>query len=109
MNKYRGRIYFGISLLTLSCGIQSIYANHAFSAESPWMLGDWNGQRTALQQQGYDFSFGYTGEIATVLDAKQHSSHGTEYADQFALGAHFDLNKILGWQAYGSASDGYAA
>jgi carbohydrate-selective porin OprB len=21
------------------------------------MLGDWNGQRTALQAQGYDFSF----------------------------------------------------
>jgi porin len=36
--------------------------------------------------------------MATLLDAKKHSSHGTEYADQFVLGSHFDLDKILGWQ-----------
>ena len=40
------------------------------STNSPWMLGDWNGQRTALQAQGYDFSFGYTGEYAGILDSK---------------------------------------
>ncbi len=43
-------------------------------------------------------SFGYTGEMATLLDASHSSSHGTEYADQFAFGTHFDLDKILGWQ-----------
>ena len=36
------------------------------------MLGDWNGQRTALQAQGYDFSFGYTGEYAGILDSNKH-------------------------------------
>jgi porin len=75
-----------------------VYAANAFEAESPWMLGDWNGQRSVLQQKGYDFSFGYTGEMATLLDASDSSSHGTEYADQFAFGTHFDLDKILGWQ-----------
>ncbi len=70
----------------------------AFSSESPWMFGDWNGQRTALQQKGYDFSFSYGGELATLLDAKHASSHGTEYADQFAIGAHLDLEKIAGWK-----------
>ncbi|OTG73160.1 carbohydrate porin [Acinetobacter sp. ANC 4218] len=62
------------------------------------MFGDWNGQRIALQQKGYDFSLGYTGEVATLLDSDHYSSHGTEYADQFAIGVHFDLNRILGWQ-----------
>lgn len=57
------------------------HAADAFSTENPWMLGDWNGQRTQLQQQGYDFSFGYTGEVATLIDAKNSSDHGTEYAD----------------------------
>lgn len=90
--------HFGLSLLSLSCGIQSIYATEAFDPQGSWMLGDWNGQRTALQQKGYDFNFGYTGELANLWDSKYHSSHGTEYADQFALGAHFDLNKILAWQ-----------
>ena len=98
MNKYSREIFFGISFLAVSCTIQSTFANSAFSSESPWMFGDWNGQRTELQQKGYAFSLGYTGEMATLLDARHASSHGTEYADQFAIGAHFDLNKILGWQ-----------
>ena len=98
MNKCKRSWCFNLSLLALSCCFQSVYAANAFEAESPWMLGDWNGQRSALQQKGYDFSFGYTGEMATLLDASHSSSHGTEYADQFAFGTHFDLDKILGWQ-----------
>ena len=98
MNKCKRSWCFNLSLLVLSCCFQSVYAANAFEAESPWMLGDWNGQRSALQQKGYDFSFGYTGEMATLLDASHSSSHGTEYADQFAFGTHFDLDKILGWQ-----------
>ncbi|MCW8040319.1 MULTISPECIES: carbohydrate porin [Acinetobacter] len=98
MNKLRNSWCFCLSLCALSLGVQSVSAAEAFSAESPWMFGDWNGQRSDLQQKGYDFSFGYTGEMATLLDAKYSSSHGTEYADQFAIGAHLDLEKILGWQ-----------
>ena len=98
MNKCKRSWCFNLSLLALSFCFQSVYAANAFEAESPWMLGDWNGQRSALQQKGYDFSFGYTGEMATLLDASHSSSHGTEYADQFAFGTHFDLDKILGWQ-----------
>lgn len=75
-----------------------VYAADAFNPESQWMLGDWNGQRTDLQNKGYDFSFGYTGEMATLLDAKNSSNHGTEYADQFAIGTHLDLEKIAGWK-----------
>lgn len=74
------------------------YAQSAFAVDSPWMFGDWNGTRTELETKGYRFNLGYTGEMATLLDAKKHSSHGTEYADQFVLGSHFDLDKILGWQ-----------
>jgi carbohydrate-selective porin OprB len=73
MNKCKRSWCFNLSLLALSCCFQSVYAANAFEAESPWMLGDWNGQRSALQQKGYDFSFGYTGEMATLLDAS-HSS-----------------------------------
>ena len=87
-----------VALTAFLSSVSAAHANDAFDAESPWMLGDWNGQRTALQNQGYDFSFGYTGEMATLLDAKYASSHGTEYADQFAIGAHLDLEKIAGWK-----------
>ena len=98
MNKTKGIYYSSISLLALSCSLSSVHAADAFNANSPWMFGDWNGKRTELQQKGYDFSFGYTGELATLLDSENHSSHGTEYADQFAIGTHVDLEKVLGWQ-----------
>ena len=98
MNKTKGFYYWSISLLSLSCSLSSVHAAEAFDADSPWMFGDWNGKRTELQQKGYDFSFGYTGELATLLDSENHSSHGTEYADQFAIGTHVDLEKVLGWQ-----------
>ena len=99
MNKYNKRSAhcLGITLLSLTCVMQNVYAAEAFSSQSSWMLGDWKGQRTVLEQKGYTFSLGYTGEMASLIDAKYASNHGTEYADQFALGAHFDLNKILAW------------
>ncbi len=31
---------------------------------SPWLFGDWNGERTRLKDRGIDFQFGYTGEAA---------------------------------------------
>lgn len=88
-----------LSVLSLSLFTHHTQAaSSAFDPHGQWLLGDWNGQRTALQDQGYNFSADYTGEFAGVLDSKQHSSHGSEFTGQLALGTHFDLNKILGWQ-----------
>ncbi|MEG2267945.1 MAG: carbohydrate porin [Acinetobacter sp.] len=98
MNKTKGFYYWSVSLLSLCGSFSNVHAAEAFDANSPWMFGDWNGKRTELQQKGYDFSLGYTGELATLLDSENHSSHGTEYADQFAIGTHIDLEKVLGWQ-----------
>lgn len=78
--------------------VHSAYADTAFSSASPWMFGDWSGKRVELAEKGYDFDFSYTGEMATLIDDKNSSGHGTEYAGQLALGVDFDLNKILGWQ-----------
>ena len=98
MKKIKYSPFWVISILSLSCSIQIVHATEAFNPESQWMLGYWNGKRTELQKKGYDFSLGYTGEMATLLDANHHSSHGTEYADQFAIGTHIDLEKVLGWK-----------
>lgn len=88
-------IYLSLAVFLLA-GTTS--AADRFSPQSPWMLGDWSGKRSQLQQQGYDFSLGYTGEMATLIDARHSSGHGTEYADQFIVAAHLDLEKIAGWQ-----------
>ena len=93
-----GSLYLSLGIMLAGSATQAATTADAFNSESPWMFGDWNGQRTALQQKGYDFSFSYGGELATLLDAKHASGHGTEYADQFAIGAHLDLEKIAGWK-----------
>ncbi len=98
MKKLWSTFGVGVSLTSLSAVLNPANAGNTFDSKSQWMFGDWNGQRIALQQKGYDFSLGYTGEVATLLDSDHYSSHGTEYADQFAIGVHFDLNRILGWQ-----------
>jgi len=62
-----------LSVLSLSLFTQHTQAaSSAFDPNGQWLFGDWNGQRTALQEQGYKFSADYTGEFAGVLDSKQY-------------------------------------
>lgn len=98
MKTHKSLMVSCLSVLSITLFVQHAQAAAAFDPNSSWMLGDWNGQRTALQAQGYDFSFGYTGEYAGILDSKQSSTHGSAYTGQLALGSHLDLGKILGWQ-----------
>jgi porin len=60
----------------------------------PWLLGDWNGARTRLRDRGIDFQFGYTNEIAYNATGGTHSTG--RYADQYAAGVTFDLDKLIG-------------
>ena len=74
----------------------SAQAYSAFSPDSPYMFGDWGGERTALEEAGVSFNFDYVGEAATILDGGYRDSHVTKYADQFAVGANFDLDRLVG-------------
>lgn len=98
MEKLNKQVFSTLSFLVLTSCIQNVYAAEALASNSQWMLGDWKGKRTELSEKGYEFNVNYTGEYAAVLDAQGASRHGAEYSDQFALGAHFDLQKILNWQ-----------
>ena len=74
-------------------------ATPMFDADSPWMLGDWNGTRSDLAERGYDFSLAYTGEMGSNLHGGYDHDRTARYSDQFAFGSHLDLEKILGWNA----------
>ncbi|WP_245391780.1 carbohydrate porin [Salinicola aestuarinus] len=74
----------------------SAHAAEPFSADGDYLFGDWGGNRTALSEAGIDFDFNYTGEAATLLDGGYHDSHVTKYADQFAVGAQLDLDRLAG-------------
>ena len=90
------RIGGASAILLGSLGVMgSAQAYSAFSPDSPYMLGDWGGERTALEEAGVSFDFDYVGEAATILDGGYHDSHVSKYADQFAVGANFDLDRLL--------------
>ena len=78
-------------------GSSGAQAAEAFSSESKWMTGDWGGTRTELLEKGYDFTLDYVGEVAGNLNGGYNDDKTARYSDQFALGAHLDLQKILGW------------
>src|SRR5258708_5654491 len=70
-------------------------AGHCAKADSgPWLLGDWGGERTHLQQKGLDFQIGYVSE--TAYNAGGGSGQGTRYTDQWAFGATLDLQRLVG-------------
>lgn len=78
-------------------GSSGAQAAEAFSSESKWMTGDWGGTRTELLEKGYDFTLDYVGEVAGNLHGGYNDDKTARYSDQFALGAHLDLQKIFGW------------
>lgn len=93
----RGRRWrLPLAALALVAGAPAAQAYSAFAADSPHLFGDWGGQRTALEAAGVSFDFDYVGEAATILDGGYRDSHVTKYADQFALGANLDLERLLG-------------
>ena len=68
-------------------------------SDAPWMLGDWGGTRAELAERGYDFTLGYVGEMGSNLHGGYDHDKTARYSDQFTLGTHLDLQKILGWHA----------
>lgn len=88
---------------TIGTGIAMIAAAflatpaHADDVESPWLLGDWNGERTRLKERGIDFQFGYTGEAA--WNATGGTRSDAAYADQYLAGVTFDLDRLAGLSA----------
>jgi porin len=99
--RFRNRIHmhFNLRQTTLACavGIACIgFINTAAAADTRYLLGDWDGARTRLAEEGVTFSLGYGSQIAG------NTSGGTDkltrYSDQWLLGGELDLQKLWGWQ-----------
>jgi porin len=63
---------------------------------SPYLFGDWGGERTRLHNQGIDFQLGYVGE--TVYNYTGGTKSQLTNAGQFVIGNTLDLQKIWGIQ-----------
>jgi porin len=80
-------------VLTLALAGVDTYAAEEVSPNQG-VLGDWGGLRTQLYQKGVDFQLGFTTEAA--YNTQGGDSKLLRNADQFNLGATFDLNKLVG-------------
>ncbi|MDR2249352.1 carbohydrate porin [Acinetobacter sp.] len=88
-----------LSVLTIAVmGSQVTLANEPWSQDRQWLLGNWNGERQQLEQQGYKFTASIMSQAATNLDGGYNDSNTFENAAQLSLGANFDLEKIAGWK-----------
>lgn len=88
-----------LSVLTIAVlGSQFALANEPWSQDRQWLLGDWNGERQQLEQQGYKFTASIMSQAATNLDGGYNDNNTFENAAQLSLGATFDLEKIAGWK-----------
>ncbi|BCZ14597.1 carbohydrate porin [Acinetobacter baumannii] len=88
-----------LSMLTIAIlGSQFALANEPWSQDRQWLLGDWNGKRQQLEQQGYKFTASIMSQAATNLEGGYNDSNTFENAAQLSLGANLDLEKIAGWK-----------
>jgi porin len=101
-NQFTKRPLAGLLLACLGLSATAAHAQQddmksdfSSMSTSKYFFGDWNGERTRLEEKGVTFDLGYGGEAA-------HNYSGgtkeiTRYTDQWKLGAAFDLQKLWGW------------
>lgn len=77
--------------------LSMLLAFPASAEDAKTLTGDWNGVRTRLADWGVDLTTIYTSEAAN--DPQGGDEERTAYADEWAFGAKFDLQKLLGWKA----------
>lgn len=83
----------------LMAAMTSVHASEQpFDVQGQYLLGDWNGQRTELAQQGIKFD-------ATVATDGSYLAHGgydahqsPTFGTQFGIGTTLDLEKLAGWE-----------
>ena len=72
-----------------------VQAYSALDGDSPWMLGDWGGKRTALEEQGISFTLGYVSESAWNAAGGYNHDRTARYSDQWTLGTTLDLDRLF--------------
>ncbi|WP_346796781.1 carbohydrate porin [Halomonas sp. Bachu 37] len=87
---------YGVMTLGLWAVFSPVQANSIFDSSSAWMLGDWNGKRSSLEQQGVEFNLGYISESAWNAHGGYNRDRTVRYSDQWTTGISFDLDTLFG-------------
>lgn len=85
-----------ISTFTLASS--AVFAFDPLAQDQKWILGDWNGKRAQLEQQGYQFTAAFQNESAVNLSGGYDDSSRLFNANQWTFGTRLDLEKIADWK-----------
>lgn len=90
---------FSLTLLPLLMTATTIhtYAEDAFALNSQYLLGDWNGKRTALATEGLKFDATIATDGAYLADGGYDAHQSPTFGTQFGLGTTLDMEKLAGW------------
>ena len=72
-------------------------AEQAFDPKGQYLLGDWDGKRTELAQQGVNFEANALTDTAYLADGGRDAGESPNTSAQFWLGTQLDLQKLAGW------------
>lgn len=90
---------FSLTLLPLlmTATTTHTYAEDAFAPNGQYLLGDWNGKRTALATEGLKFDATIATDSAYLADGGYDAHQSPTFGTQFGLGATLDMEKLAGW------------
>ncbi|RZG64499.1 carbohydrate porin [Acinetobacter junii] len=97
-NQTKNKTIFALYVLTVCITPTYIYADEFYSQNRQYLLGDWNGKRNNLSDQGIDFNVSFTNETATNIDGGFNNDSTVRNANQWTFGTTLDLEKLSGWQ-----------
>ena len=86
-----------LALLPLMAAMTSAQAESAFDPQGQYLLGDWNGKRTELAQQGIKFEANLLTDTAYLADGGRNEGADPLTSAQLWLGTQLDMEKLAGW------------
>lgn len=88
-----------LALLPLMAAMTSAQAESAFDSQGQYLLGDWNGKRTELAQQGVKFEANLLTDTAYLADGGRNEGADPLTSAQLWLGTQLDMEKLAGWDS----------
>ena len=88
-----------LALLPFMVAMTSAQAESAFDPQGQYLLGDWDGKRTELAQQGIKFEANILTDTAYLAEGGRNEGADPLTSAQLWLGTQLDMEKTgrLGW------------
>lgn len=86
-----------LALLPFMVAMTSAQAESAFDSQGQYLLGDWDGKRTELAQQGIKFEANILTDTAYLAEGGRNEGADPLTSAQLWLGTQLDMEKLAGW------------